>query len=229
MNLREFGDWALATGSVANPDGSYLGECVSLIQQYYYKVFGIPFQGRGNAKDICYNIPNGFTWVSGSLQAGDILVYGGNYPQSNGYGHCGIIDINYNFLEQNGAKYHAVTYRSTIPQGYIAILRPNDQSKIGAKKDFNQIAREVIAGNWGNGEDRKNALRKAGYSDNEICEIQAMVNSILNSNGSNKTIDQVAREVIAGQWGNGSERYTRLTNAGYNYDEVQNRVNQILG
>lgn len=44
-----------------------------------------------------------------------------------------------------------------------------------------------------------------------------------------KTIDQLAKEVIAGKWGNGIERQTRLTNAGYNYDKVQARVNQLMG
>lgn len=43
-----------------------------------------------------------------------------------------------------------------------------------------------------------------------------------------KSIDELAKEVIAGKWGNGEERYKRLTQAGYNYDEVQKRVNEIL-
>lgn len=43
-----------------------------------------------------------------------------------------------------------------------------------------------------------------------------------------KSIDELAKEVIAGKWGNGIERQTRLTNAGYNYDKVQARVNELL-
>lgn len=43
-----------------------------------------------------------------------------------------------------------------------------------------------------------------------------------------KTIDELAKEVIQGKWGNGEDRYRRLTQAGYNYDEVQKRVNEIL-
>lgn len=45
---------------------------------------------------------------------------------------------------------------------------------------------------------------------------------------SNKSVEAVAYEVIAGQWGNGAERKTRLENAGYNYSEVQTKVNEIL-
>lgn len=36
------------------------------------------------------------------------------------------------------------------------------------------------------------------------------------------------REVIVGQWGNGNDCYNRLVAAGYNYDEVQGRVNELL-
>lgn len=43
-----------------------------------------------------------------------------------------------------------------------------------------------------------------------------------------KTVDELALEVINGKWGNGQERYDRLTEAGYNYDEIQKRVNEIL-
>lgn len=42
------------------------------------------------------------------------------------------------------------------------------------------------------------------------------------------TVDMVAREVISGKWGNGTARKTALTNAGYNYTEVQSRVNALL-
>lgn len=43
-----------------------------------------------------------------------------------------------------------------------------------------------------------------------------------------KTIDELAREVIQGLWGNGDERIRRLTEAGYSYQAVQDRVNEIL-
>lgn len=43
-----------------------------------------------------------------------------------------------------------------------------------------------------------------------------------------KTIEEVAKEVIAGKWGNGNERKERLTAAGYNYKSVQTKVNKLL-
>ena len=47
-------------------------------------------------------------------------------------------------------------------------------------------------------------------------------------NGTKKTVDELAREVIAGKWGNGSDRKKRLTDAGYDYSAVQKRVNELL-
>ena len=44
-----------------------------------------------------------------------------------------------------------------------------------------------------------------------------------------KSIDEIAREVIAGDWGNGEDRKNRLKKAGYEYDKVQKRVNELLG
>ena len=43
-----------------------------------------------------------------------------------------------------------------------------------------------------------------------------------------KSIDQIAREVIRGNWGNGQDRVNRLRAAGYNSGVVQAAVNQIL-
>jgi len=43
-----------------------------------------------------------------------------------------------------------------------------------------------------------------------------------------KSIDEIAKEVIAGKWGNGQDRKNRLTTAGYNYNTIQVRVNALL-
>lgn len=43
-----------------------------------------------------------------------------------------------------------------------------------------------------------------------------------------KTVVEVAKEVIDGKWGNGADRRVKLTNAGYNYAEVQAKVNELL-
>lgn len=44
-----------------------------------------------------------------------------------------------------------------------------------------------------------------------------------------KSVDEIAREVIQGRWGNGKERADKLAAAGYSYSEIQARVNELLG
>jgi GH25 family lysozyme M1 (1,4-beta-N-acetylmuramidase) len=44
-----------------------------------------------------------------------------------------------------------------------------------------------------------------------------------------KTIDELAREVLTGRWGNGEDRKNRITTAGYDYAAVQAKVNEMLG
>lgn len=44
-----------------------------------------------------------------------------------------------------------------------------------------------------------------------------------------KSVDEVAKEVINGSWGNGTTRKTKLESAGYDYATVQAKVNSLLG
>ena len=84
------------------------------------------------------------------------------------------------------------------------------------------MARDVIAGKYGNGDARKAALG-SNYE-----AVQARVNEILGADGSatgGADIDALARAVIRGDYGNGDERKRRL---GSLYDAVQARVNQLL-
>lgn len=43
-----------------------------------------------------------------------------------------------------------------------------------------------------------------------------------------KSVTEVAKEVIAGKWGNGNDRKNKLEAAGYNYNQVQAEVNRLL-
>lgn len=90
-------------------------------------------------------------------------------------------------------------------------------------KSTTEIAQEVIAGKWGNGDERKANLANAGY---DYTTIQNEVNAILNQN--KKSVTEIAKEVIAGKWGNGEERKSKLANAGYDYSTVQTEVNRLL-
>lgn len=101
----------------------------------------------------------------------------------------------------------------------------------GGGKSINEIAREVIAGNWGNGDDRRRRLEGAGYNYGQV---QDEVNRILGAGSSapapsGKSIAQLADEVLMGQWGNDPQRRQSLQAAGYDADAVQAEVNRRLG
>lgn len=108
---------------------------------------------------------------------------------------------------------------------------PKPAKKPAKKKDINTIAQEVIKGAWGNGDDRRRRLEAAGYN---YAAVQNAVNAKLGAKPNTPTrrpgpsLDDVARAVIRGDYGNGEERRRRLTAAGYNYNAVQARVNQLL-
>ena len=50
---------------------------------------------------------------------------------------------------------------------------------------------------------------------------------ITTEEGAGKSVDELAREVLQGKWGNGAERKKRLEAAGYDYTAVQKKVNQL--
>jgi len=93
-------------------------------------------------------------------------------------------------------------------------------------KSVTDVAREVLRGDWGNGQDRKNRLTAAGYDYNAV---QAEVNRLIVGTPAPKTVHQLADEVMRGDWGNGQDRRNRLQSAGYDYDAVQAEVNRRLG
>ncbi|WP_278578613.1 N-acetylmuramoyl-L-alanine amidase [Granulicatella adiacens] len=118
------------------------------------------------------------------------------------------------------------------------------------------LIEEIIRGDWGNGDERANRLLNAGYNpvkvqtavnrflvgedwensisedeNNEWKQEESEKNSDYTETGwSNnvQNIDSIAAEVIQGDWGNGEERRERLEQAGYDYDAVQARVNEML-
>lgn len=104
---------------------------------------------------------------------------------------------------------------------YVDISKwKNEETETETKelKPVIEIAREVIDGKWGNGNNRKSKLKKAGY---DYTTVQKEVNRIL-------AIRAVAQDVINGKWGNGLMRRIRLGKAGYDYKQVQAEVNYLV-
>lgn len=124
------------------------------------------------------------------------------------------------------------TFRGCIVNpaiGKITAPTTNTSNTDIANKSVDELAREVIAGKYGNGDARKNALGSR-YS-----EVQAKVNEMLASNSTPSAptpapkpqvdILELVKKTIRGDFGNGEARRKAL---GSNYDEVQRQVNLNL-
>ena len=88
----------------------------------------------------------------------------------------------------------------------------------GATRNY-LAALDVMAGKYGNGEERKQRLQAAGY---DYWAVQHLVNGLA------KGYDQVARDVIAGKYGNDQARINNLTARGFDARLVQDIVNGML-
>ena len=69
-----------------------------------------------------------------------------------------------------------------------------------------------------NAEKQLEKVKQAGFKD---CFIAT--NGIVK-----KSVTEIAKEVIAGKWGAGAERKTALEKAGYDYNAVQSKVNELM-
>ena len=85
-----------------------------------------------------------------------------------------------------GKPYSWNTFKTKV----AAYYNGNDKDSETTKKTVSQLADEVIAGNWGTGETRKEKLEAAGY---DYEEVQAAVNKKMgvSSSASTKKPDQV--------------------------------------
>lgn len=96
-----------------------------------------------------------------------------------------------------------------------------DHVGIVEKVSNNQIT--VIEGNYSDSVKRRtiavNAKYIRGYG---VPKYSASTTT------TKKSVTEVAKEVISGKWGNGDARKTALINAGYDYEAVQKKVNELL-
>ena len=87
----------------------------------------------------------------------------------------------------------------------------------------------VMEGNYSNAVKKRTIMINGRFIRGFICPKYTGNGAELPPTQSGgKDIKTVAREVIAGQWGNGDARKKNIEAAGYNYKEVQDMVNQIL-
>lgn len=103
---------------------------------------------------------------------------------------------------------------------------PSSSGSSTPKKSVDEVAKDVIAGKYGEGSERTRKLLADGYN---ATLVQERVNEILNPElGGKKSIKNIAAEVMKGKWGNNPQRANRLRAAGYNPLAVQREVNLLV-
>lgn len=216
-------------------------------------------------------------------KAGDQIFFGTSISNCT---HTGIVEkvdsskvytIEGNTSDQVARRSYALGNSTIVGYGRPKYDAETASETVSGTKTVEELAKEVLAGEWGNGDARKSALTAAGY---DYAAVQAKVNELSAGSGTNsgytvytvvkgdtlsaiaakygttyqklaeyngisnpnvisvgqkikipgtgKTIDEIAKEVIAGKWGNGDARKSALTAAGYDYSAVQKRVNALL-
>ncbi len=107
--------------------------------------------------------------------------------------------------------------QSYLNAGTSATTNPTTTQLYQVRKSWSDAKSQI--GAFFSLDNAKNAC-KSGYS-------------VFDANGNvvypaKTSIDTIAREVIQGKWDNSADRKNRLTNAGYDYNTVQKRVNELM-
>lgn len=173
--------------------------------------------------------------LSGSDGAGHVAVVervnsdGSVYTSESGYGSSAFWNqtrYNSNGRWGIGSGY---TFRGFIYNPAVKETQPTPQP--APKKSLDEIAKDVIAGKYGNYPERKTRLEAEGYN---YSQVQGRVNEILAGNKptpqpapqpSGDDLLTLVKKTIRGDFGNGQARRNAL---GSRYDEVQRQVNLNL-
>ena len=220
-------------------NGSVLPNCAGYAWGRWRELLGEdPKLSRGNAEIWWRNTGDGYE-RGDTPRVGAVMCWrkGEAGVASDGAGHVAIVEqvnedgsIVTSNSEYGGNRFYLKTRKPPYHlsdkhtfQGFIYL--PISFEEEDPKKTVDELAREVLAGAWGNGTERKERLQAAGY---DYAAVQDKVNELCAPKTPTKSVDEIAREVIRGRWGNGEDRRQRLLDAGYDPSVVQRRVNELL-
>ena len=134
-------------------------------------------------------------------------------------------DGSYTLITADFRKYPSIEDSIADHSAYLLGAKNGSKKRYaGLKgcKDYKKAAKIIKAGGY---------ATSLTYVD-KLCSIiekwKLTQYDVKSSSSSKKSVDTLAKEVIAGKWGNGEERKQKLTAAGYDYSAVQKRVNEML-
>lgn len=136
-------------------------------------------------------------------------------------------------LEYINGKYESVTasfkayptIAAAVHGYYDLITGAARYSQAVNNSDCTQAVYAIARGGYATAPDYANAVIKI-ITNYKLTKYDVRLTQ--DATGATQDLDKVARDVIAGKYGNGKARKTALAAAGYDYSEVQKRVNQIL-
>lgn len=192
------------------------------------------------SKSIAQKIVDSMTSASGLRNRGV------KFAQNNRWGRLGFTDDTRTYATLIEAAFIDVDpisdewddkYAKGIAQGILNFFgagavapTPAPSNPAPARKSNETIADEVIAKQWGDGDDRKNRLKAAGY---DYATIQSIVNRKLGFGTttvqSGISLSAVVDKVLNGDYGNNPGRADKLRAEGYDPNTVQAAVNARLG
>ena len=123
---------------------------------------------------------------------------------------------------------------SNVAHDYSLWVAKYRDNNIDVNYDMSNIGNKPVVGAWNNYVmwQWTSSGRLDGYKGDLDCDIfygdADTWNKLSGEKKARKSVDEIAHEVINGSWGNGEDRKNRLTNAGYDYNAIQNRVNELL-
>ena len=170
-------------------------------------------------------VKNGYTLIAENTdwdaKRGDIFIWGKRGQSSGAGGHTGIFVDPDNIIHCNYARngitvdnYNQTAAASGWMYCYVYRLKSGASTQ---GKTIDTLVKETLAGNYGNGDQRKASL------GNQYQAVMAVING--KATASQKSIDELAQEVTAGKHGNGEARKKSL---GSQYEAVQKRVTELL-
>jgi flagellum-specific peptidoglycan hydrolase FlgJ len=190
--------------------------------------------GAKNGKALRYKGIKGMTDYKAVAQ----LVKDGGYATSLTYVEnlCGIIEkwnlTQYDVAEEKTESPDTVTEFPAVPFTVKVLIDDlnyrSEPSMDGAVKG--QTGKGVftiveVSDGWGR---LKSGAGWIWLENPSYCTVQGTVAEEKSETSSLKSVDEIAKEVIRGDWGNGDERKKKLTAAGYDYAAVQKSVNEMV-
>lgn len=252
------GGWnSCIQGSPTDSQCNVLANCVGYANGRFNEIYNEITGNRSNkyntlncnAENFIERARNAGLEVGQSPRAGAIMCWqkGATLSGNDGAGHVAIVErVNSDgsvYTSESGygssAFWNQTRYNSNgrwgIGSGYTfrgfiynpAVKETQPTPQPAPKKSLDEIAKDVIAGKYGNYPERKTRLEAEGYN---YSQVQGRVNEILVGNKptpqpSGDDLLTLVKKTIRGDFGNGQARRNAL---GSRYDEVQRQVNLNL-